>query len=376
MLNPDSGEFFFLEVNPRLQVEHTITEAICNVDIVKTQLQLAQGARLEDTELAGLAQDPLLPPRLHAIQLRLTAEDPEKAWRLSGGKIQTHRLPSGQGVRVDTALINDIPQSVTASFDSVIAKIILTAPSWSGAAAKARRALEDTMIMGVQTNLEILMAIATHRDFLGQNCDTQWLEVNQADLLQQARKLRAERNDPLHGLVRPEQKTSSMINSSSAPLRKDDAWSLALKDLNSSTSGSVQNHLKLLKVLKNDFPTSLSAEIAFTSHDRQEKKFLLDLHATSASASALTSQHRRGDSTNPSHVTIPFAGKLVEVCVDVGDAVKQGDCIAVVQQMKMELEIRCQVSGVISWICDIDDSEDVVEGLLVAVIESQEKSRL
>ena len=74
-MNPSSGGFYFLEINPRLQVEHTITESICSLDIVKIQFQLALGLRIDQTDLADIPQDPILPPPLRSIQLRVTAED-------------------------------------------------------------------------------------------------------------------------------------------------------------------------------------------------------------------------------------------------------------------------------------------------------------
>ncbi|KAI6895851.1 hypothetical protein KC318_g11074, partial [Hortaea werneckii] len=100
LLNPSSSEFFFLEINPRLQVEHTITESICSIDIVKAQLELAQGASMAEAGLRDLSSDPMQPPKMHSIQLRITAEDPEKNYSLSIGKIQSFHFPSGQGIRV------------------------------------------------------------------------------------------------------------------------------------------------------------------------------------------------------------------------------------------------------------------------------------
>jgi biotin carboxyl carrier protein len=88
------------------------------------------------------------------------------------------------------------------------------------------------------------------------------------------------------------------------------------------------------------------------------------------------SQHRRGYPSDPSHIIIPFAGKLVEVLVDKGDVVKEGDVICVVQQMKMELEVRSARSGRVTWVTQAEDGEDIAEGVLAAIVEVDRETRL
>ena len=104
--------------------------------------------------------------------------------------------------------------------------------------------------------------------------------------------------------------------------------------------------------------------------------YTITLSSTSASASAVMSQHRRGNSSDPSHIIIPFPGKLVEVLVDKDDVVKEGDVICVIQQMKMELEVRSARSGRVSWVTEAEDGEDVAEGMLAAIVEVDRDTRL
>lgn len=378
LLHPETGEFYFLEINPRLQVEHTITESICSIDIVKVQLQLAQGLSFEQTDLANIDQDPLKPPPQRSIQLRVTAEDPEKNYSLSIGKIQSFHFPFGNGVRVDTALVHGAPAVVSADFDSVIAKIIITAPTWDGAVHKARRALQETTITGVKTNLDILAAIVSHVDFLAGACDTQWLESHHEELLAASAEIR--KNRPASLL--PSQPTSSLPTtaSTSAPLfRPNDAWTFTLTPTNQPSQSQQQQqpqHLTLTRLLRADFPTSLSAEVTHTppSSSAQPQSYTLHLQSTTASAHA--SQHRMGSRDDPRHVLVPFAGTLVEVLVDVGDEVREGETVCVVRQMKMEVEVRARRGGVVGFVTEAEEGEEVGEGVLVAVLEGREGARL
>ncbi|TKA47023.1 hypothetical protein B0A54_02501, partial [Friedmanniomyces endolithicus] len=372
LLNPKTTEFFFLEINPRLQVEHTITEAICSVDIVKAQLRLAQGASFDEAGLAGLPEDPLSPPLMHSIQLRITAEDPEKTYSLSIGKIQSFRFPSGNGIRVDTALIHGVPAVVSSDFDSVIAKVIVTARTWQDVVSKARRALADTSIVGITTNIALLRAIVDHADFRTGMCDTQWLEAKHDELLEQSRT-HSQLPDPFHGLVSPQQSNESntAVSGASLMFRKDDAWSIALRPQSSATPNTRPHHLQLAKVIRNDFPTNFAADIMFTAPGSTPQAFRMDMQSTSTSASATSSQHRQGSRSDGSHVVLPISGKLVEVLVDVGDVVKKDDAICVVKQMKMEIEIRSHKAGLVTWLTEAEDDEDVAEGMLAAVVEDE-----
>ncbi|KAK4498481.1 hypothetical protein PRZ48_011139 [Zasmidium cellare] len=379
LLNPQTREFFFLEINPRLQVEHTITESICSTDIVKAQLRLAQGASFSEIGLDGLSQDPLTPPQQHSIQLRVTAEDVEKNYALSIGKITSFHFPSGVGTRVDTALVPSAPAIVTSDFDSVIAKIIITARTFPDAVSKARRALQDTSITGIQTNLPLLRAIVSHPDFEAGNCDTQWLEAKHDELLTLSKNFQ-DVKDPLHGLGTTQStSTSSALSAtggSAGPLfKKEDAWKITLQPENSKQEQ--HHHLHLTRILQNDFPTSLRASILYTTPTSQKPQpYILSLSSTSASGSAMSSSHPQGNRSDPSHVILPLSGKLVEVLVDVGDVVGKDEAVAVVKQMKMEVEVRSHRGGVVGWVTEAEDGEDVGEGMLVAVVQEESRSKL
>ncbi|CAG5141275.1 uncharacterized protein ALTATR162_LOCUS902 [Alternaria atra] len=382
LTNPVTKEYYFLEVNPRLQVEHTITESISMTDVVKAQLLLAQGASLSECGLPTAERKPETPPPAHSIQLRITAENVQSDWSLSIGKITSFQFPSGNGVRVDTHLISGRPTVVSADFDSLVAKIIVTASSWKEVVRKAQRALEDTHIAGVKTNIDMLKAIVAHSDFLDGRCDTQWLESKQEELLQSSQRI-AEAHRSILGPDTTASSSTASVSAANTLFRKGDAWSIAISSpATKVTEKPPPHHLELTRVLRNDFPTSLSAELLFTtpssisSATPQTTPYTITLSSTSASASAATSHHRRGNPSDPSHISIPFPGKLVEVLIDEGDLVKEGDVICVVQQMKMELEVRSPRSGRVTWVTEAEDGEDVAEGMLAAIIETAQENRL
>ncbi len=341
-------------------------------DIVKAQLLLAQGASLADCGLPVNPRLPESPPLAHSIQLRITAENVTSDWSLSIGKITNFLFPSGNGIRIDTHLIGGQSAIVSADFDSLIAKVIVTASSWEGAVRKAQRALQDTSVTGVKTNIPILRAIVSHADFLEGRCDTQWLESNQLPLLETSRQIDVPSIRSLVDSTSANQ--GSAINTASTLFRRGDAWSLSL-----STPGVVQAqakyHLQLTRVLRNDFPTSFNADILFSTPG-SSTQYTMVLASTGASASAATGQHRHANANDATHVPIPFPGKLIEVLVDEGDVIKEGDVICVVQQMKMELEVRSSRSGTISWVLDVEEGEDVDTGWLAAVIISDAHARL
>jgi pyruvate carboxylase len=346
-------------------VEHTITESLCDVDLVRIQLLIAQGATLEEAGLSKVPLNPETPPAKYVCQFRVTAEDVSKEWTLSIGKITSVTLPCGNGVRVDSALAPG--QVIGSSFDSLLAKIIVSAPSWEILLQKARRCLAETSIEGVKTNLAVLRGIVEHPEFGSQHCDTRWLERKQDELM---------RLGKAPELAKIE---SSNISTSQVPsnagfgvpiLRKGDAWAIHLDPVSGPSPGL--HHLSIDRILENNFPSALRASISLSNQSGATRTFNMRLSSTSASASAVTSARRRGDPRDPRHVVVPFPGKLVEVCVDVGDVLAAEDVVCVVQQMKMEIEIRARAAGRVAWVTDAEDGEDVDEGILAAVLDPLE----
>lgn len=164
-------DFFFLEVNPRLQVEHTVTEMVTGLDLVLLQLRLAEGATLA---ALGLATPPV--PRGVALQLRINAETlgADGAIRPAGGTLTRFRPPSGPGLRCDHAAAEGM--AISARYDSLLAKLIVHAPDRAACLRRARRALDEFTLDGVATSLPLLRALLDRPEVAADTIDTRLLE--------------------------------------------------------------------------------------------------------------------------------------------------------------------------------------------------------
>ncbi len=190
---PDDAPFWFMEANPRIQVEHTVTEAVTGVDLVQTQLAIAAGASLADVGLDT-------PPRLSgfAIQARINLEtmDAEGTARPAAGTIERYELPSGPGVRVDGYGYAGFAASPR--YDGLLAKLIVHAPGPFGAAlAKARRALAEARVTGVDTNIAFLRALLDRSELAEGAIDTRFVDRNLPALVAEASALGEARLAPL-----------------------------------------------------------------------------------------------------------------------------------------------------------------------------------
>jgi pyruvate carboxylase len=376
LVNARKREFFFLEINPRLQVEHTISECVAGLDLVKEQLLMAQGLQKENLKL-GEWWEAETAPSMASIQLRLCAEDPANGFTLSMGKVTDIKLPSGNGVRVDTHLSRG--GAVGSDFDNMMAKIIVTAATWDAAVVKARRALDDTEITGVKTNLDLLRAIVADPDFAAGEATTNWLE-HKMDALVESGKTLGRQVEMANSSLPPLSLASngaSAVGNSSVMLRKGDAWDVKLQKMEDKTSTQpAAHHLRIEKISRNEFPEALVAEVSFTTPGTKPQGYRMTVNSTTSSADAASSSHRRGDPGNKSHIILPMSGKLIEVLVDVGDEIQENQVIGFVKQMKMELEIRSPRAGTVGWAIELenDEGDDVAEGVLLAELEPVEAS--
>ncbi|QQE75622.1 pyruvate carboxylase [Brevibacillus composti] len=176
LLTPDR-QFYFIEVNPRIQVEHTITELITGIDIVQAQIRIAEGHRLSDPEIGISSQDDVKMSG-YAIQCRVTTEDPENNFLPDAGRLLAWRSGGGFGVRLDGG--NGYPGAIiTPYYDSLLVKISTYGASFDQAARKMLRTLREFRIRGVKTNLPFLENVVTHPDFLSGNYDTSFIDTKQ-----------------------------------------------------------------------------------------------------------------------------------------------------------------------------------------------------
>ena len=172
LLEPASGEFYFLEMNTRLQVEHPVTEFITGLDLVQWQLRIAAGEALDFTQEDVQA-------RGHAIECRVYAEDPASGFLPQAGRLQRVVEPEGLGVRVDSGVADG--QLISAHYDPLLAKLIVHADDRAGAIAKMQHALREAAFLGLTTNIEFMGAVLAHEAFEQGRVDTNFVARELAD---------------------------------------------------------------------------------------------------------------------------------------------------------------------------------------------------
>ena len=283
LLSP-SGTISFLEVNTRLQVEHPVTEETSGVDLVLEQLRVADGLPL------SITGTPV--PRGHAFEFRINAEDVGRGFLPTPGPVRVFEPPSGPGVRVDTGVLSG--STVPGTFDSLMAKLIVTGATRAQAIARARRALEEFRIEGVASVLPFHRAVMEQADFTSAEVfkvHTRWIETDFANTL-----AAAVRSEPLvsdAALVRAAVEIDGRRVALGLPAELLRGWQ--------SMAGGAAS------------PTAAAPVAA-----------------------------------DPAAVAAPIAGILQKWKVADGDSVTQGDTIATMEAMKMEMQVTAHRSGRIS----------------------------
>ena len=277
-----NGAISFLEVNTRLQVEHTVTEETTGVDLVIEQLRVADGLPLSITATPA--------PRAHSIEFRINAEDVGRGFLPTPGPVVKFLPPSGPGVRVDSGV--ESGSIIPGTFDSMMAKLIVTGATREQAMARARRALREFQIEGVASVLPFHKAVMDHPDFVGTDgfkVHTRWIESDFAE--------------PLAAAVRAE------------PLADTSLLRTAIEiDGRRVTLG---------------LPAVL-------------------LQGLAAGATGGVTAAAEKETIDPAAVASPIAGNLHAWKVADGDEVKEGDVIAVMEAMKMEMQVSAHKAGRIS----------------------------
>ena len=166
----ERGHYVFIEMNPRIQVEHTVTEEITDVDLVASQMRIADGETLADL---GLRQD-TLQIRGAAMQCRITTEDPANGFRPDTGRITSYRSPGGAGIRLDGA--THLGAEIGAHFDSLLVKLTCRGRDFAAAVARSRRALAEFRVRGVSTNIPFLLAVVDDPDFRAGRVTTSFID--------------------------------------------------------------------------------------------------------------------------------------------------------------------------------------------------------
>ena len=175
LLDVDTNQFYFIEVNPRIQVEHTVTEEVTGIDIVRTQILIAQGHQLTE-EVIGVPPQDEIRTTGFAMQCRVTTEDPENQFRPDYGRISHYRSAAGLGIRLDagTAFSGAV---VNPFYDSMLVKVSARASSLAAAASRMDRCLQEFRIRGVKTNIPFLLQLINHETFLKGEATTRLIDT-------------------------------------------------------------------------------------------------------------------------------------------------------------------------------------------------------
>ncbi|KAI0336719.1 hypothetical protein GY45DRAFT_1365679 [Cubamyces sp. BRFM 1775] len=389
LMDGASHEWIFLEINPRVQVEHTVTEEITNLDLIRVQLLLSLPGVSLASALPTYAISPPI-PQGHAIQLRLVAEDPQSCFRLSTGNISAPDVlwPSGRGVRVDTWLctgpwsrtnVPGGPWSVGVDFDSLLAKIIVHAGTFGEATARALRALRETRVRGVvKTNVELLAGVVAHPGWSGGILYTRWLEDNVDEVLQLGRKhLRrsqgqeASRTNALAHSINDEPKSAA----GTILLQPGTSLQLLLTP-SGHNEGQQRHNVVLSSIGHNAFPNELSGTISTSLVPAPMSFSLRQLSSISTS-----SQTEFADPRDPMHVASPIAGKIVELHpalqgTEGNGPVGEGETLVVVSVMKMENVVKSPASGRVARVGrGIEVGSIIGEGALLCVLAVDEPAK-
>ncbi len=176
LVDVDAEKFYFIEVNPRVQVEHTVTEMVTGIDIVRSQILVAQGGKLHEAPLSLPTQD-LVPLNGYALQCRITTEDPAANFTPDYGKMHTYRSPGGFGVRLDAGSAYG-GATITPFYDSLLVKVTTSGRDFEQACKRMDRALREFRIRGVKTNIPFLENLVNHPDFQAGKVTTRFLDDN------------------------------------------------------------------------------------------------------------------------------------------------------------------------------------------------------
>ncbi len=403
--NPD--EFFFMEMNTRLQVEHPVTEQITGVDLVEQQLRIAAGEPLAlaqaDIELTG-----------HSIEARVYAEDAAAGFLPTGGLVEYVAHPAGPGIRVDTAIESGL--RVSTDYDPMLAKIIVWGDDREAARRRLSRALEHTTVIGFPTNIEFMRALLELPEVIAGSLDTGLIgrvqdsieyampgdrEFTEAALLLDAyeTRLRAQGQHP----AEPWTRGDGWRLGEAAPrrYRLRSAGEVREIALASPPSGSVAGYRIQIETGRDAAtPRSMTAgEIRTPASPRAEAehRYLTTVDGVtrtitavfgSGPRSARVSLAARGavfefelapasygaaaESAGDPRLESPMPGTVVLVHAAEGSRVEVGDAVVVVEAMKMEHVLRATVAGIVSL--HVGQGEQVTRGQLLATIHADESA--
>jgi geranyl-CoA carboxylase alpha subunit len=377
----EEGAFYFLEMNTRLQVEHPVTELVTGFDLVALQIAVAQGAPLgmtqDDVRLAG-----------HAIEVRLYAEDPARDFLPSTGAIDLWQPPAGEGVRVDAGIATGV--EVSPFYDAMLAKIVATGASRDIARRRLIAALEDTVLFGPRTNRDFLIAALATDTFAAGTATTAFIaeefgaagrppmpppaHLATAAVLQLVEERTAHR-------ARAVSVPAGLLNWSSAGAlvsryryAVDEAeWELAVSPRDATRYAvTLGTDTVLVEVVPR---AAQITEVVIDGRRRRARfhrtaagRVYLSMDGCTVALRALSGAAVAGSEVaGGGRVAAPMHGQLLEVAAAVGDRVRAGDRVAVLEAMKMQHEITAAVDGVVRAVLKHAGEQVAVDDVILEI---------
>jgi acetyl/propionyl-CoA carboxylase alpha subunit len=337
----DGRRIAFIEANARIQVEHTVTEAVTGIDLVRAQLEIARGATLAQL---GLAQAQIPAPRGHAIQLRVCTETiaADASVRPTGGTLAAFDPPSGPGVRVDH--YGYAGYTTNPRYDSLLAKVIAHAPTpaFADAIARADRALAELRVEGVATNAAFLQAILRHADFAAMRVTTRFVDEHAAALVAAAARAAEPRN------------FSTSEARSPAPQGREAAAQRGAAERSHVGPGARLGTADPLAVLDYGKGARTAAAVSPTPDIAVERRTAAPAELDAPPGTLA--------------VRAPLQGTIVSVDTSEGAEVAEGQPLLVMEAMKMEHVVAAPASGIVRGIA-VARGDTVFEGHALVFLE-------
>ena len=318
LLTPED-DLWFLEVNPRLQVEHCVSEEVTGTDLVEVQLRIAEGGHLGE----------LNEPRGHSLELRITCEDPSRGLAPSTGAITRLRWPAGPGIRIESGVTEG--DVVTPMFDPMLAKIVVTGATREQAIARARRALRETIVEGVT------VCTSLHAEVLGRPAFTAPDETGR--LMVTTRWIENE--------VLPDLAGAGALSDS------DDSPAVSETVANPRTRSSYiieLNGRRMQLTLPDGILAPSNPARGFSPRSNRAQPLRGRSGGAARSARAGTPSETEATSSEPGVIAAPMQAIVTRICVEPGQRVCQGDLLVVLESMKMENYVHAPSDGTISEI--------------------------
>ena len=368
------GRYYFLEMNTRLQVEHPVTEMVTGLDLVRLQIEIANGATL-----------PARGPRIngHAIEARLYAEDALNEYLPVTGEFHRFRFPESPGLRVDAGIADG--SRVSVHYDPMIAKVIAHAPTRKAAAASLASALRRAHIHGSTTNRALLIRILEHPEFLSGETDTHFLQRN--DVKELGRPLLDPTQERIAALAAAladqalERESAAVLgtipsgwrNSPSQWQRRDYSGEHGLHEIAYSMLGPFTLEGAGTVTVGEARPESVTFTVGDEDHHFDVARYgdlrYVDSATGPARLTALPRFPSRYADEAPGSLHAPMPGKVIRLDAVEGESVSDGDVLVVMEAMKMEHTLRAPHDGTVAQV--LCEPGDQVEANAVLVVVEQ-----